>query len=78
VQQVEAAAAGPNPVNPAVEGLLVPQLTQLAAAVFPWGVLCGVLEGAVAAASEALMRKVRLKRNVVMVLTVCRSLHNSL
>jgi hypothetical protein len=59
VQQVEAAAAGPNPVNPAVEGLLVPQLTQLAAAVFPWGVLCGVLEGAVGAATEALMKKVR-------------------
>jgi hypothetical protein len=60
IQQVEAAAAGLNPVNPAVDVLLVPQLTQLAAAVYPWGVLCGTVESAVAAATEALMKKVRL------------------
>jgi hypothetical protein len=77
IQQVEAAAAGPNPVNPAVEVLLVPQLTQLAAAVFPWGVLCGVVEAAVAAATEVLMKKVRLQWLFGCIIYICKKVHGT-
>lgn len=46
-------------------------LPQLAAAVFPWDVLYGVVEGAVAAATEALINKVRLDVNVFVQTLLC-------
>jgi hypothetical protein len=38
--------------------VMVPQLTLLAAGLYPWPVLCSLVEAAVAAAQQALMNKV--------------------
>lgn len=41
-----------------VQVVMVPQLTLLAAGLYPWPVLCSLVESAVAAAQQTLLSKV--------------------